>query len=167
MKVHIEKYNPNWAAQFLKEYNLLVDLINESDVAIEHIGSTSVEGLGAKPVIDIMIGLKDFSTADYHIINIKKLGYNYISKYENVMPYRRFFIKEINGKRTHHIHMVEIDTNHWKRHIGFRDYLRNDKVVRDNYFELKMNLSKKEWSDRDEYTKAKTDFIRAIEVKID
>ncbi|MBL4593965.1 MAG: GrpB family protein [Flavobacteriales bacterium] len=166
MKIHIEKYNPNWITQFFKEYNQLLDSIDESDVVIEHIGSTSVNGLGAKPVIDIMIGLKDFSTADNHINNIESLGYNYISKYEDIMPYRKFFIKEINEKRTHHIHMVEVDSDYWDRHIRFRDYLRSHKTVRDNYFELKISLSKKEWNDGDEYAKAKTDFIRAIETEI-
>ena len=166
MKIIIEDYNPNWKTLFESERLLLVEAIKEEDVEIEHIGSTSVDGLGAKPIIDIMIGLKDFSTANNHISSFESLGYHYISKYEEVMPYRRFFTKALNGKRTHHIHMVQLGTEFWSRHLSFRDHLRTDKMDRDNYFELKKDLSKREWESGNEYAGAKSEFIKGIENKI-
>jgi GrpB-like predicted nucleotidyltransferase (UPF0157 family) len=139
--------------------------IKERDIKIEHIGSTSVEGLGAKPIIDIMIGLQDFNTADNHISKIESLGYNYVSKYEDVMPYRRFLTKESSKKRTHHIHMVGLETEFWDRHLRFRNHLRVNNEDRDKYFELKMDLAKGEWTDEEEYADAKSEFIKEIEEK--
>ena len=117
----------------------------------------------AKPVIDIMIGLIDFNTANNHISAITELGYTYVSEFENEMPYRKFFTKEFNGKRSHHIHMVELKTEFWNRHLKFRNHLRLDNEDRDKYMDLKMNLAKREWTDVNEYASAKSEFIRNIE----
>lgn len=165
MKIIIEPYNPKWKIEFEKECRLLMNSIKEPDIKIEHIGSTSVKGLDAKPIIDIMIGLKDFNTADNHISTIESLGYNYIPKYEDVMPHRRFFTKESNGKRTHHIHMVGLETEFWNRHLRFRDHLRNNNEDRNKYMELKMDLVKREWANGNEYADAKSEFIKEIEEK--
>lgn len=165
LKIIIEKYNINWRTKFEEEFSLLMNSIKESDIKIEHIGSTSVDGLAAKPIIDIMIGLKDFNTADNHISSIESLGYNYISKYEDLMPYRRFFTKESNGKRTHHIHMVGYKTEFWNRHLRFRNHLRINNEDRDKYLELKMDLAKREWANGNEYADAKSEFINEIEEK--
>jgi GrpB-like predicted nucleotidyltransferase (UPF0157 family) len=165
MKIIIEPYSDDWKLAFEKESELLLNSINDKDIVIEHIGSTSVIGLGAKPIIDIMIGLKDFSTANTHIPTIVNLGYKYVSKFECIMPYRRFFTKELNGEKTHHIHMVQLGTEFWNRHLLFRDHLRNDINDRNKYLELKINLADKEWKNGSEYADAKTDFIRQIEIK--
>lgn len=166
MKIIIKKYDPNWETEFQKEKQLLLKSINDSEIVVEHIGSTSIKGLGAKPVIDIMIGVTDFSMLNNYVPAIEGLGYTYISKYEDMMPYRRFFIKERNDNKTHHIHMVEIDSEFWIRHIAFRDHLRSNKTDRDNYYTLKKNLSKQEWKDGNEYAAAKTEFIKSIESRI-
>ena len=163
MKIIIETYNPKWTLEFEKESKLLLNSIKEQGCKIEHIGSTSIKGLGAKPVIDIMIGLIDFNTADNHISAITRQGYTYVSEFENEMPYRRFFTKEINRKRTHHIHMVELETEFWNRHLKFRNHLRLNNEDRDKYMDLKMNLAKREWADGNEYAAAKSEFIRNIE----
>ena len=166
MNIVIEKYNPAWKLDFEHESKVLCVAIPESDLRIEHIGSTSIIELSAKPIIDIMIGLKDFTTANTHIPEIEMLGYEYVSKYESIMPYRRFFTKENEGKRTHHIHMVEFDSEFWHRHLRFRDHLRNNKVKMSKYKELKINLEKRDWKDRNEYADAKTEFIRNIDEKL-
>ena len=166
MKIVIEKYNPEWTIEFDKEHRLLTASILESNIKVEHIGSTSVNGLGAKPIIDIMIGLKDFKTADNHIAAIKNLGYNYIKKYESIMPNRRFFIKESGGNRTHHVHMVEINSEFWERLLRFRNHLRENKEDRDKYLELKINLAKREWEEINDFADAKTEFIRKIDKKL-
>ena len=165
MKIIIEKYNPKWKIYFEIEKGILIIALAEISYKIEHIGSTSVKGLGAKPVIDIMIGLEDFSLANKVIPKIEKLGYIYVSKYEDVMPYRRFFTKDTKGTRTHHIHMVEIKTDFWKRHLLFRDHLRKNKTDRGKYFLLKKELSSHKWENTDKYSNAKTSFIKSIESK--
>ena len=113
MKINIVKYNPNWTNIFHQtKLQLEKDL---PDVDIEHIGSTSVVGLMSKPIIDILIGIPNQINLDDCIDIISSLGFTYISKYENDIPNRRFFIFEINNKRTHHIHLVKKNTNWFKK----------------------------------------------------
>ena len=166
MKAVIEEYNSLWPALFIKEKKLLSQVFTETDFAVEHIGSTSVFGLGAKPVIDIMIGVSDYSIANIFISGIEGLGYQYISSYESVMPFRKFFIKDALGKRTHHIHLVEFNSDFWKRHLVFRNYLRENNEVKDEYYLLKKELSEKEWNSGDEYAAAKADFINEVVNKV-
>lgn len=163
MKIILETYNANWKSMFEEEREVLLKKFVNAGLSIEHIGSTAVEGLMAKPVIDILVGVNDFSGVDTLIPGMEKLGYSYISKYEDVMPGRRFFIKEKEGIRTHHVHMVQKGDDFWTRHLFFRDHLRNDSVAKEKYQELKMALANREWNNGDEYASAKNDFIRSIE----
>jgi GrpB-like predicted nucleotidyltransferase (UPF0157 family) len=163
MKIILEKYNPDWKNQFETEKLLIIKTLSDLNIKIEHIGSTSIEGLRAKPIIDIMIGLENFDSADNQIGKIEKLGYQYISKYEDIMPFRRFFIKKSKGHSTHHIHMVEYGSEFWMRHLRFRDHLRMSMADRDRYDELKKELVKKDWIDGNEYADAKSEFIKRIE----
>jgi len=165
MKITIEPYNPNWPLAFEDESKLLLHSINTQGTAVEHIGSTAVQGLSAKSVIDILIGIPDFTQANDCIAPIEQLGYTYISEYENTMPYRRFFTKDQDGQRTHHIHLVAIGTEFWDRHLLFRDHLRNHPEDRDAYQQLKLSLATKNWKDGNAYAQAKTEFIRSIEAK--
>ena len=163
MKIVLEKYNAGWKNLFQKEKELLGAVFKNSSAYIEHIGSTSVEDLSAKPIIDILIGIPDFTLAISFIPSIEKLNYEYVSQYEDMMPYRRFFTKDKHETRTHHIHLVQHNSDFWKRHIFFRDYLRNYPETRNEYSLLKKKLSEQEWQNRNEYSDAKTAFIRKIE----
>src|SRR5579883_235144 len=97
----INVYDRAWPMLFETEKKLLLPVI--AGAAIEHIGSTAVEGLWAKPVIDIMIGISDDEELDRLIPSIEKLGYSYHPEFEHEMPERRYFRKEKNGIRTHQI----------------------------------------------------------------
>jgi GrpB-like predicted nucleotidyltransferase (UPF0157 family) len=163
MKITIAEYNEDWAQLFHAEQALLGVALGKGAVAIEHIGSTSVKGLAAKPIIDIMIGLADFAMADFVVPKIVALGYDYIAKYNAIMPYRRFFVRETEQVRTHQIHMVEIHSEFWNRHLLFRDYLRTNTEVMNEYAALKKQLAERDWNDVNEYADAKTEFIRNAE----
>ncbi len=165
MKIELVNYNPEWPKLFQAEKEALMNRLSGIESRIEHIGSTSIEGLCAKPIIDIMIGLNDFGLADQIIDRIVALEYLYVDKYNDIMPERRFFQKHKGNRKTHHIHMVGLDTEFWNRHLAFRDQLRNSKTDREDYANLKKQLAKQEWSDGNEYANAKTDFIRGIERK--
>ncbi len=165
MKVSIIEYHPQWREMFEEEKQLLQAILVDVSVKVEHIGSTSIDGLAAKPIIDIMIGLPDFSVADDLVPRIEALGYEYIKKYEDEMPFRRYFAKNLNRIRTHQIHMVEIDSEFWGRHISFRDYLRHNPAIANEYAALKKQLAECEWGDVNEYADAKTEFIKSIENK--
>ncbi len=163
MKVSIIDYDEKWAAIFEEEKALLQRLLNDVHVEIEHIGSTSVAGLAAKPIVDIMIGLEDLSIADQLIPKIIESNYTYIKAYESEMPDRRYFTRGLQNQDTHHLHMVAIGGEFWTRHLLFRNYLRVNSNARDEYMGLKKELAKRDWKDVNEYCEAKTAFIRRAE----
>ena|ERR1051325_3770736 len=163
MKVTISEYGEEWPEWFREEKTALEGALGKDAAAIEHVGSTSVAGLAAKPILDIMIGLADFALADRLVPKVVGLGYDYIKEYEAVMPYRRFLVKERLGVRTHQIHIVEFGSEFWRRLLLFRDTLRAKPEVRRDYEALKRRLAEQEWRDVNEYAEAKTDFIRDVE----
>ena len=165
MKVTVVEYRPEWRKMFEDEKRILQTSLGEIPAQIKHIGSTAVAGLAAKPIIDVLVGLKDFSIADNVVLKIEAVGYEYIQKYEGEMPFRRFFKKEQDKIRTHNIHMVRIGSEFWERHILFRDYLRQNPDVAGQYASLKKELAGCEWEDVNEYADAKTKFIKEIENK--
>ncbi|MBV8328064.1 GrpB family protein [Chryseobacterium sp.] len=189
MKVTFEKYNPSWKIEFESIKNELEKNIGFLNPRIEHIGSTSVEGLSAKPVIDIMIGVKNEEELDKIPSLLQGQDYVYYERYNEDMPYRRFFIKlidlpqkldlpeiihyndEIPEKihdhklRIAHIHVIPTSSEHWTRHIAFRDYLRTHPEIKDEYQQLKEHLSQNEWYDGNDYNEAKDPFIKREERK--
>lgn len=165
MKVELHPYNKDWKNLFDIEKDLISSATQNSNIQIEHIGSTSIEGLSAKPIIDILIGVPDFSKANDFIAPIETCNYTYISVYEDTMLYRRFFTKSTENKRTHQIHLVELNSPFWIRHLAFRNFLREHQEEKEAYNTLKCELAEKEWEDINDYADAKTEFIRAVEYK--
>ena len=164
MKIVIAPYDSNWPKLFEQERDLLAKALNGHFVDIQHIGSTSVSGLAAKPIIDIMIAVRTLEEADRFCIQpIVGLGYEYVQEFEQETPLRRFFRKDdAHGVRTHHIHMVEIDSDWWDRHLLFRDFLRAHPEARRAYEAHKRALAEREWETGSEYAEAKTGFISKV-----
>ena len=160
--VVIVEYNPQWPIFYEEEKTRILGLIGNIVVAIEHIGSTAVLGLGAKPIIDIMVAIHQLDDAKECILPLQSLGYEYIPEYEDTMPERRYFHKGPPGARTHHVHMVELASDFWERHLLFRDFLRTHPEVASQYYQLKQELATKYGSNREGYTEAKTTFIESI-----
>ena len=163
MKITLVGYNPDWPKVFEQECRLLLKALGDSVAQIEHIGSTAVPGLVSRPIIDIMVGLADFSMANSVVPEIVNLGYTYFPKFEDVMPNRRFFKQLVDGTATHHIHMTEIDSEFWRRHLLFRDYLRSHPEMAAEYATLKKQLAKQDWNDSNDFAETKTDFIKKVE----
>ncbi len=163
-QIIISAYDPAWPALYAAERDRLWAAIGAWIADIQHVGSTSVPRLAAKPTIDIMVGVRSLADADAHCIPaIIALGYDYIYQYEADTPERRYFQKlSAAGQHTHHIHLVTIDSDWWARHLAFRDYLRAHPHTADAYAQLKYQLAAT-LDDRRAYTEAKTDFIRAVE----
>ncbi len=156
-------YNKEWSLLFEQEKILLLNAMREWEINVEHIGSTAISNIHAKPVIDIMIGIKDLSIADMYLIEIiSSLGYDYINDYEVAMPERRYFQKDLDNVRTHQIHLVEYDSSFWERHLLFRDYLRAHPNIAKHYESLKLDIAPK-FTNTNQYASAKTEFIREIE----
>ncbi len=163
MKVLLSDYNNQWPALFETERGLLIKTISNKNVQIEHIGSTSIKGLIAKPVIDIMIGLKNPEDMNDITKKIISIDYSYIKEYEIFMSDRRFFRKIKNKITTHNIHMVEHNNEFWQRHLAFRNYLKVNPEIAEEYGKFKLKLSEREWKDTNEYAEAKSEFIKPVE----
>lgn len=163
-RIHIAEYSPEWPVMFRREHQLLTKAIGSYVLDIQHIGSTSVPGLAAKPVIDILIGVEALSIADQYCIQpVILLGYEYVKEYEVQLPFRRYFKKSNDaGVRTHHIHLLEKSSGWWRDHIAFRDYLRNHPEARDQYADLKVTLAGRAYENKHDYTDLKTEFIHSI-----
>jgi len=133
-------------------------------VRIEHVGSTSVPGLAAKPVIDIMVGLKSVDDGPRVIAPLEQLGYAHW--YEDPgRSERLYFVRwadEVRSYRLSHIHAAPLGGTFWTELLLFRDWLRCDTENAARYETLKRDLAKQYINDRDAYTAAKTQFVRAI-----
>lgn len=163
MSIVLVPYTSTWLDLFNTEVTCLQELIAEFKLQVEHIGSTSVEGLIAKPIIDILIGLPDFEGQVSEFVQIMcEKGYVYIPRYENIMPNRRYFWIERSGQR-YNLHAVAIGSDFWMRHLLFRNYLRLHPNYRDAYALLKIALATLDWSAVGDYAEAKTPFIRQVE----
>jgi len=182
MKIKLEKYKTEWNDNFKLEKEAIIKNLIPEKVFVEHIGSTSIPGLSAKPIIDIMIGVEDENKLNNYINKIIPLGYVYVKNYEKIFPLRRYFFKLADenidmpqiidfpddpekydsGSYQHkfHIHMVEFNSDFWKDHLLFRNYLLKHKESRLEYNQLKNKLALTEWANINEYTKAKSFFIK-------
>ena len=161
--VIIVDYDPQWPVLFAEEKDKILGVIGHIIVAVEHIGSTAVPDLGAKPIIDIMVAIHRLADAKECVEPLKTIGYEYMPEYEAEMPERRYFHRGPPGGRTCHLHMVELTSDFWERHLLFRDYLRRHHDVSKQYYRLKKELAAKYGSDRGAYTEAKTSFIQSVE----
>lgn len=145
-----------------KEAKRLCDIFGREIIEIHHIGSTSVKGLPAKPVIDIMPVVKDIARVDD--FNTAMIDIGYEAKGENGLPGRRFFQKG-GSARTHHIHFYGIDNPEIDRHLAFRNYLRTHPDVLKKYGNLKEELSQRFPDNIDAYIRGKEQLISKMEKK--
>lgn len=163
-EVDVVAYDPMWPGMFEEEKGHLLACLPPGLVRrIEHFGSTAVPDLPAKPIVDILVEVTNLDESRQRIAPIlEDQGYDYFwrpSWGDNAPPFYAWFIKRgKDGKRTHHIHMLEAHFEHWER-LFFRDYLREFPEVAREYAKLKLTLSQTYHNDRVAYTMAKTDFI--------
>lgn len=124
MPIEIVDYDPAWPRRFEDEKSRIIVAIGSSVVAVEHVGSTAIPGVAAKPIIDIMAGLRSLAEWTNCIGPLEALGYEYVPSWEVELPERRYFRRVRPRPRTHHIHMVETTSEFWRRQLLFRDHLR-------------------------------------------
>ncbi|MGE8203267.1 GrpB family protein [Heyndrickxia sp. NPDC080065] len=160
--VEVTPYNEQWVSLFEEEAEKLKKVFGPEIIHIHHIGSTSVKGLKAKPIIDIMPVVKNISLIDKFNKEMEALGYE--PKGENGISGRRYF-KKGGDSRTHHIHIYEFKNPHIKRHLAFRDYLRAHPDAVKKYGNLKEVLSNRYPFDIQSYIKGKEHLAIEIEQK--
>lgn len=154
-------YTPSWRERFHEERRILAEVLPQHFV-IEHIGSTAVVGLAAKPIIDIMIGANSLAEIEQVIPALERLGYEYLPQNEAAIPERRFLAKPIVRPRHFHLHCVVLGGKFWREHLAFRDRLRADPALAQEYEALKLRLAQQFGDDRAGYTDAKSDFILEV-----
>jgi GrpB-like predicted nucleotidyltransferase (UPF0157 family) len=158
--VRIEPYDPTWPTRFAAEQARLHALAPEL-LAIEHIGSTAIPGLAAKPIIDIIAAVPTLAIADQLVTRLCTHGYITYPEFNRTLADRRWLMRHAAGRRTHHLHLVLPASPHWTQCIQFRDALRSNNKLRDQYAALKQKLAIEHTTDRDAYGNAKAAFILA------
>lgn len=175
----IADYDPAWPVRFERERELILRTCGDAPfVRIEHMGSTAVPGLAAKPIIDMMPGLRSLDDAPPLIPKLQSLGYEYVPEFEQRndfdegMPERRYFRKDVDGERAFHMHMVAVTSDFWRNHLMFRNFLRVSPDDRREYERLKRRVAAEynatvtpQSNINVGYTDRKTDCINAIMVK--
>lgn len=163
-KVLLVEHSDDWMHYYEVEAHKLKKLLKGCYVSIQHIGSTSILNLWAKPIIDIAIGV----SSEKMMVKVKNLlilhGYNYCKNSGDID--RLFFAKGGAENRTHNIHVDIFEGRSWHNHIDFRDFMNNNPEYVKLYSELKKNLAIKYKDDRIKYTEAKDDFIQGVLKKV-
>jgi len=159
----LSEHKPVWKKRFLKEKAVLEQAIGLRDVIrINHIGSTAIPGLIAKPTVDILLEIKDATDTAKLISKMQQLGYRYLEQ-PNKPPPHMMFIKGYTPEgfkgQVFHVHIRY--SSDWDE-IYFRDYLLAHPEAAEEYAKLKQDLKQEYEHDRDAYTDAKTDFIKRI-----
>jgi GrpB-like predicted nucleotidyltransferase (UPF0157 family) len=158
--VWIVPYDPAWPARFEDERAALQAAIGAwVPGGIHHVGSTAVPGLDAKPVIDILAGVRDLETSRVCFAPVAALGYLYAAYRTHEM---HWFCKPDPRRRTHHLHLVPLDSARFADELSFRDRLRADPALAREYAALKHRLAERHRHNREAYTEAKAAFVSDV-----
>lgn len=158
--VLLKPYNKAWNKSFTSEKKNLQKILGNFVTDIQHIGSTSIIGMKAKPIIDIAVGVKSMKQKTKYIRLLTKAGYIF-RPFGNTNTHL-LFVKGKESSRTHHIHLMKYDGVIWKHDLFFRDYLSTHKSVANRYMKLKEKLANQFANNRRSYTDSKSDFIKSI-----
>ncbi len=158
--VHVVPYDPRWPRLFEVERERVEAVVGAWAHAVEHVGSTAVPGLDAKPVVDVLVGLRDMRDAELCVRPLGGLGYE--CRGEAGVPGRLFFRKFRGGRRAYHLHLTVLGGEFWDERLLFRDYLRAHPETAREYARLKRELAACMGDDREAYTAAKAAFVRGV-----
>jgi len=159
--IEVCEYDPQWPEMFRAEKALIDKELTGAVKDIQHIGSTAVPGLAAKPIIDILVAVEFLEDVDCYAPGLFSIGYKNVPHDEDAT--RRFFMK--GRPRTHHVHVVAYGSWTYWRHLLFRDYLLDHPTVCEEYECLKRVLANRHRDDRAKYLEGKSDFVEAIIVR--
>ena len=164
--VRVVPYDPRWPNDYAEERRRILAALGETIVSLDHIGSTSVPGLGGKPIVDILVGVRNAVDADACLPPLRELGYDDVTPEPQEPDWHYCLGKRPVPQRPRllnfHLHLVTHRSAHWAKHLLFRDYLRTHPEVARAYYDLKRRLASRHGSDREGYTAAKTTFIDAV-----
>jgi GrpB-like predicted nucleotidyltransferase (UPF0157 family) len=166
--INIVEYDPAWPERFEAEAASLREVLGDRALRIEHVGSTAVPGLAAKPVIDIQISVASLERLGAYSELLTRLGYCHVpvGTFDLVYP---FFQKPAAWPSTHHVHLCLLNGEQERRHLAFRDYLRGNPMTAAEYVELKRSLAAahdgETQESRERYSNSKSEFVEAVLAK--
>jgi len=160
--VEILHYNRRWPEKYELEKKRLLSLFPEAFLAIEHVGSTAIPKMAAKPIIDLLGGVRSMVDAEVLMPVLCENGYTTSAEFNATLGDQRWLMRHAEGHRTHHLHLVIHGDGIWRAKIAFRDALRANPEVARRYQQLKMNLAATTGSDREAYSSAKTEFVEEV-----
>ena len=158
--VEVVPYQPAWRERFEEEAATLRALLGPQIVSVHHIGSTSVPGLAAKPIIDVLVQVRDIEAVDGLDAQMRASGY--LPRGENGIPGRRYFRKGTAERHTHHVHVYQVGHPRVRDHLAFRDYLAAHPAQAAAYGALKQELAARHRYDIDAYQAGKGPFIQTL-----
>jgi len=167
--IRLVPYDPEWPARFKRLRATLLAALSGSEVSVEHVGSTAVPGLAAKPILDIDVVFA--GTTTFAEVRSKLEAVGYVYKGDQVIAGREAFRaegddvpREGNASRwpSHHVYVCRTDSRELRRHIAFRDALRASPSLVARYAALKRTLAHDSGDDREAYTEAKSDFVEEV-----
>lgn len=157
--MRLAPYTSEWARVFAREREVLRSQISDRVVAIEHVGSTAIPGMLAKPIIDIAAAVLRLEDVKECVQPLEETDYEYRGERE---PGNHLFVKGGPSRRTVYLHITEYGSRGWEDYLLFRDYLRRHRDVAEEYASLKREQAEKCKDDRDSYTKGKAEFIESV-----
>ena len=161
--ITVLKYDPKWKQDYQDEQKKIEDILKENALVIYHIGSTSVPGLAAKPIIDIMVAVRSLEKVDAAADAFSALGYEFLGEFGIA---GRRYLRKGGDERTHQIHIFQADDwNNIGRHLAFRQYLSTHEREREEYAKLKRELAQQFPYDIEGYCDGKEAFVRAVEAQ--
>lgn len=162
-EVRLVEYSPKWRGEFERSKNLILNHTHIPENRIEHIGSTSIIGMSAKPIIDIIIGVDDLEKVDKTLFKeLEKAGFFRLKVNRPNEIVLAKFLDESYKVKTHFIHLVEYKKDLWHNLIFFRDYLNNNKEDREKYLDIKKKYVSKSSTGIIDYTNYKENFVKEI-----
>lgn len=158
--VELDNFSLEWAKDYEKEKKLLKEVLGDRALEIHHVGSTSIKGLNAKPIIDILVAIEDLNMIEEIEELLKE--YDYSNRGHQGVEDRYFFAKGPEEARTHYIHFVEPNNNTYYNLVLFKKYLIEHEEYIKKYCDLKQELAEKYPDDRKKYTAGKSEFISEV-----
>lgn len=159
----VAEYDPDWPVKFERERGLLTTSLHPLVLSIEHMGSTAVPGLAAKPIIDLLVLVRSLTEVRGRCLeSLPPLGYTHVTEYESWLPGELFFRKGVPGPWTHHAHIMEHANPRWPDWLLFRDHLRTHAEVARAYANVKKALAAEFGDDIAGYRTGKNAFVSTV-----
>jgi len=164
-KLFLIEYREEWISIFKEEKNKISDLLSQYKHDVEHIGSTAIPGMIAKPIIDIMVGMEENVDLAAIAQLLETIGFENFG--ECGRAGRIFMVKGKPENCIHHLHLVEKRSKYWSNNLIFREYLKNNRCAADKYRNLKLDLAEQFPDNRFMYRTLKSEFVEVIICEID